>query len=122
MPMPHPLPDPLVELVAQRFRVIGEPMRIRLLDRLRGGEQSVAQLVAATGASQQNVSKHLGVLHQAGIVSRRKEGNRVVYAIADESIFALCEIVCGGLAQQVAELAQLLEPAVGAGSESEVAR
>jgi DNA-binding transcriptional ArsR family regulator len=120
MPIPHPLPDPLVELVAQRFRVIGEPMRIRLLDRLRGGEQSVGQLVEATGASQQNVSKHLGVLHQAGIVSRRKVGNRVVYDIADESIFALCETVCGGLAQQVAELAQLLEPAVGATSEPEV--
>ena len=120
MPIPHPLPEPLVELVAQRFRLIGEPMRIRLLDRLRGGEQSVARLVAATGASQQNVSKHLGVLHQAGIVSRRKEGNRVVYAIADETIFALCEAVCGGLAQQVAELAQLLEPAVGAASDSEV--
>ena len=60
-------------------------------------------------ATQQNVSKHLGVLHQAGIVSRRKDGNRVIYAIADDSVFALCETVCGGLARQVAEIAQLLE-------------
>jgi DNA-binding transcriptional ArsR family regulator len=109
MPIPHPLPDPLVELVAQRFRVIGEPMRIRLLDRLRDGELSVGELVDALGSTQQNVSKHLGVLHGAGIVSRRKDGNRVVYAIADQSVFELCETVCGGLQQQVAELAQLLE-------------
>jgi DNA-binding transcriptional ArsR family regulator len=111
MPVPHPLPDALVELVAQRFRLIGEPMRIRLLDRLRFAELSVGELADALGASQQNVSKHLGVLHQAGIVGRHKEGNRVVYAIADASVFALCETVCGGLQQQVAELAQLLEGA-----------
>ena len=109
MPIPHPLPEPLVELVAQRFRLIGEPMRIRLLDRLRDDEQSVGDLADALGASQQNVSKHLGILHQAGIVGRRKEGNRVVYAIVDESVFALCEMVCGGLQQQVDELAQILE-------------
>lgn len=109
MPTPHPLPEALVQLVAQRFRVIGEPMRIRLLDRLRDGEQSVNELAEALAASQQNVSKHLGVLHQAGIVGRRKDGNRVVYAITDETVFALCEMVCGGLQQQVAELAQLLD-------------
>jgi DNA-binding transcriptional ArsR family regulator len=109
MPIPHPLPEPLVELVAQRFRLIGEPMRIRLLDRLRSDELSVGELAEALGASQQNISKHLTSLHQAGIVARRKEGNRVVYSIADESIFALCEIVCGGLQSQLAELAELLE-------------
>jgi DNA-binding transcriptional ArsR family regulator len=109
MPIPHPLPEPLVELVAQRFRLIGEPMRIRLLDRLRSDELSVGELADALGASQQNISKHLTSLHQAGIVARRKEGNRVVYSIADESIFALCEIVCGGLQSQLAELAELLE-------------
>jgi DNA-binding transcriptional ArsR family regulator len=112
MPIPHPLPDPLVELVAARFRVMGEPMRIRLLDRLREDEQGVGELAEGLGASQQNVSKHLAVLYQAGIVSRRKEGNRVVYAIADPSIFALCEMVCGGLQQQAAELSQLLEEPV----------
>ena len=112
----HPLPDELVELIARRFRVIGEPMRIRLLDRLRSGELSVAELSAAVAASQQNVSKHLGVLHEAGIVSRRKDGNRVLYAIADEAVFALCEAVCGALAAQVAELAELLGEAVGVSS------
>ena len=108
MLVPHPLTEPLVELVAQRFRLMGEPMRIRLLDRLRSEELSVGELADALGASQQNVSKHLTSLHQAGILARRKEGNRVVYAIGDESVFALCEIVCGGLQSQLAELAALL--------------
>jgi DNA-binding transcriptional ArsR family regulator len=111
--VPHPLPDPLVELVAQRFRMIGEPMRIRLLDRLRDGEASVGELAEALGSSQQNVSKHLGVLHQAGIVGRRKDGTRVVYEIADASVFRLCEIVCGGLQQQASELVQILDVSSG---------
>ncbi len=116
MDVPHPLPDDLAELVARRFRVIGESMRIRLLDQLRDGERSVGDLADVLGATQQNVSKHLGVLHQAGIVSRRKDGNRVLYAIADDSVFALCETVCGGLARQVAEIAQLLEAPPTTGS------
>ena len=74
--LPHPLPDALVELIARRFRVLGEPMRIRLLDRLRDGEATVQELTEALGASQQNVSKHLGVLLDAGIVGRRKDGTR----------------------------------------------
>lgn len=111
MALPSPLPDPLVELIAQRFRVIGEPMRIKLLDRLREGAATVGELQEAVGASQQNVSKHLGVLHQAGIVSRTKEGTAVRYAIADESVFALCELVCGGLRAQLAEVQQLLDAA-----------
>ncbi len=104
MDLPHPLPEPLVELIAQRFRVIGDPLRIRLLDRLREGSATVGELVEAIGSSQQNVSKHLGVLHAASIVSRTKEGTAVRYAVADHSVFELCELVCGGLRQQVTEL------------------
>ncbi|MGA7436056.1 MAG: metalloregulator ArsR/SmtB family transcription factor, partial [Solirubrobacterales bacterium] len=103
-----PLPEPLVEMISQRFRVIGEPMRIRLLDTLRDGDKTVTELVEALDASQQNVSRHLGVLHQAGIVGRRKDGNFVRYSITDESIFAICEMVCGGLRDQVEELDQIL--------------
>jgi len=108
MDIPHPLPDPLIELIAHRFRVIGEPTRIKVLDALRDGELTVGELVDGLGASQQNVSKHLGVLHQAGIVSRRKEGTFVRYAIADDTVFVLCEHVCGGLRQQADELDQIL--------------
>ncbi len=107
-PIPHPLPEALVELIAQRFRVIGEPTRIRLLDALRDGPLTINQLTEALGASQQNVSKHVGVLAQAGIVARKKDGNRVRCSIADDTIFELCELVCGGLRQQVAELDQML--------------
>lgn len=109
MAAPHPLPEPLIELIAQRFRVIGEPMRIRLLDRLRDGSATVGELADAVAGTQQNVSKHLGVLHQAGIVSRVKEGNAVRYAIGDDTVFALCDLVCGGLREQLAELDAALQ-------------
>lgn len=102
--LPHPLPDGLVELIARRFRVIGEPMRIRILDQLRSGDATVQELTDATGASQQNVSKHLGVLLEAGIVSRRKRGTAAIYAIADDGVFVLCEAVCGSIQRQLAEL------------------
>ncbi len=97
----HPLPDPLVDLIAERFRVIGEPMRIKLLDRLRDGPATVQELTEATGATQPNVSKHLTVLHRAGIVAREKDGIYVRYAIADDSVFELCDQVCGGLRRQL---------------------
>ena len=104
MAAPHPLSEPLVELIAHRFRLIGEPMRIRILDHLRDGPATVGQLREALGTTQQNVSKHLGVLHQAGIVRREKRGNHAVYSIADASVFELCEQVCGGLRRRIAEL------------------
>ena len=103
-PVPHPLPEPLIELVAQRFRVLGEPMRIKLLDRLREGDATVGELQEALGASQQNVSKHLGVLHAAGMVSRAKDGNHTRYSITDPSVFDLCDQVCGGVRRQLQEL------------------
>lgn len=106
--VPHPLPDPLVELIAQRFRVLGEPMRIRLLDRLRDGDATVGELQEAVAASQQNVSRHLSVLLQAGMVSRTKHGTSVRYAIADHGVFELCEHVCGGLRRQLATLDTLV--------------
>jgi DNA-binding transcriptional ArsR family regulator len=98
-------------LIARRFRVLGEPMRIRLLDRLRDGEATVRELTDALDASQQNVSKHLQVLLEAGIVGRRKKGNHAYYAIVDEGVFALCEQVCGSLERQLAELHALVEGA-----------
>ncbi|HVP02797.1 MAG TPA: metalloregulator ArsR/SmtB family transcription factor [Solirubrobacteraceae bacterium] len=114
MDTPHPLPDPLVELIAQRFRVLGEPMRIRLLDALREGDCTVGTLTERLGASQQNVSKHLAVLHQAGIVRRTKQGTFVHYAIADDSVFGLCDEVCGGLRHQADRLDHILAGEVAA--------
>ena len=106
---PHPLPPALVELIAKRFRVLGEPLRITLLDRLRDGDATVGELQEATGASQQNVSKHLGVLLDAGIVRRTKRGTSSIYSIADDGVFDLCEQVCGGLRRQLDDLDAILQ-------------
>ena len=108
MPLPHTLPDDLVELIARRFRVLGEPMRIKLLDRLREGEATVNELAEALDASQQNVSKHLAVLTEVGILGRRKEGTHVYYRIVDEGVFALCDQVCGSVQQQLLALNELV--------------
>jgi DNA-binding transcriptional ArsR family regulator len=107
MPTSHPLPEPVVELVASRFRALGDPLRIRLVEQLMEGEASVRELVAATGAGQQNVSKHLGVLLHAGIVGRRKQGTFVYYSLVDGTVRDLCEQVCGSLERQHMELAAL---------------
>ena len=108
--VPHPLPEPLIELVAQRFRVLGEPMRIKLLDRLREDDATVRELQEALGASQQNISKHLGILHAAGMVARTKEGNHARYSISDPSVFDLCDQVCGGVRRQLDDLEAILQP------------
>ena len=109
MELPRPVPPELAELIAQRLRVIGDPTRIRILDLLREGPLSVGHLTERLDTTQQNVSKHLGVLLQAGIVSRRKEGTSSYYAVADEGVFALCEQVCGGLQAPLADLTALVE-------------
>ena len=108
MTLPHPLPDDLAELVARRFRALSEPLRIRILDLLRDGELSVNALATRLDAGQQNVSKHLAVLVDSGMLSRRKEGIHVYYAIADEGVLALCEQVCGALQAQFAALSALV--------------
>ena len=108
MNLPHPLPDELVELIARRFRAMSDPLRIRLLDTLREREATVSELAETVGASQQNVSKHLALLADAGILGRRKDGTRVYYAIADEQVLGLCEDVCGSVQAQLATLAALV--------------
>lgn len=91
------LSDKTLEMVAERFRLLGDPLRLRLLHLLAEGEQSVSGLVAATGAAQGNLSKHLQLLLRAGLVRRRKEGLWVHYSLADGRVFELCDVVCGSL-------------------------
>jgi len=107
----HPLPDDLVELIADRFRALAEPTRIKLLDRLREGEASVLELTALVGTTQQNVSKHLNLLQDAGIVIRRKQGNFAYYRVSDETVYGLCEVVCGSLQNRFDALRRITKPA-----------
>jgi ArsR family transcriptional regulator len=86
--------------------MLAEPMRLRLLNELRDSEKTVTALVEATGAGQANVSKHLSLMADAGMVGRRKEGLNVFYFIADESLFELCDLVCGRLQRELAEKAR----------------
>lgn len=92
-----------LDLVAQRFAVLSEPMRLRLIHALFAGEKSVNALVREIGCTQANVSRHMQTLTQAHLLARRKEGLQVFYSIADPSIFKLCELVCGSLEKQFAK-------------------
>lgn len=104
-----PLPPEAVDLVAARFRTLGEPVRIRILQLLQGGEQNVTTLVSGVGSTQPNVSKHLRILQDAGLVARRQEGNSVYYSIADPSVFDLCDAVCNSVGARLTRHASLGE-------------
>ena len=86
--------DKMLELIARRFRTLGEPLRLRILQELEAGEVSVGDLVDALDGNQPNISKHLQILFDAGLVSRRREGTSIYYAISDPMIFKLCALVC----------------------------
>lgn len=91
--------DPeLVPVVAARFRALGEPGRLEILQQLLAGEQSVSTLVEATGRSQPNVSQHLAQLLKAGLVEARREGSRVFYKVVDPYLTRICDAVCQSLA------------------------
>ena len=92
-----PLTDAACEEVASRFRALGEPMRLRMLQRLFRGPASVGEILETVGGTQANVSKHLAVLHGSSLVDRRKDGTRTVYSIADPTLLKICSIVCEGV-------------------------
>ena len=104
----RPMTEEAHTLVARRFAVLSEPMRLRLLHALFDGEKPVNTLVEATSGTQANISRHLQTLADAGLLKRRKEGLQVFYSIADPSIFQLCELVCGSLEKQHAARAETL--------------
>jgi DNA-binding transcriptional ArsR family regulator len=90
--------DAVLTQVAAYFQVLAEPMRLKILNLLRSGDRTVGQVVEALEGNQANVSKHLRILLDAGIVSRRTEGTSAIYGITDPAIFDLCDIVCDRLA------------------------
>ena len=106
------LSDAALEMIAERFKLLAEPMRLKILHSLWEGELTVGEIVSITRSSQANVSKHLGILQLAGLVRRRKEGLNVYYEIADEMVFALCEVVCNSLHDRLVAQMDELNPAL----------
>ncbi|MEY3299535.1 MAG: hypothetical protein RLZZ597_2795 [Cyanobacteriota bacterium] len=106
MTVVDPVPPEVVQQVAEYFSVLSEPMRLRILNLLRDDEKCVQELVDATQTSQANVSKHLKVMLQAGILSRRTEGTSAYYRVSDELIFDLCGMVCDRIASRIEEQAK----------------
>ena len=90
----------MLDLVARRFRTLGEPYRLRILQELELGERSVGEMVAALEGNQPNVSKHLQILFDAGLIGRRREGTSILYAISDPMVFKLCAVVCSSEAEK----------------------
>lgn len=102
----------MLEHVAGRFRVLGDARRLAILrELLQSEELSVGELVSRLDTTQANVSKHLGVLLQAGIVTRRASGTSAYYSVTDPSLGALCDLVCNRLREQSAEHARILSSA-----------
>jgi DNA-binding transcriptional ArsR family regulator len=111
MSVPHPLPPDVAGMLADRFRLLAEPTRLRLLDLLRDGERPVGALADEMGCTQANVSKHLALLADGGLVVRRKQGLHCYYAVSDPTVFALCETVCDGLRRHLDARAGSFHPA-----------
>lgn len=103
----EPTPE-LLGMVASRFRALAEPARLAVLHALEAGPCSVTGLVARTGLGQANLSKHLQQLHAAGFVSRARRGAYVHYALADERVLQLCELMCGRLEEDLGAAHDLL--------------
>jgi DNA-binding transcriptional ArsR family regulator len=98
-----PQSDKMIELVARRFRMLGEPYRLRLLQVLEAGDKTVGELVMALDGNQPNVSKHLQMLHDSGLLGRRRKGTSIHYSIADPMVFKLCALVCRSTAEKAKE-------------------
>jgi DNA-binding transcriptional ArsR family regulator len=95
------IPDELLELTARKFQMLGDPTRLAILKVLMEGERSVGQVVEETGRGQANVSKHLKMLAESGLISRRKEGLQVFYRVGDPLVEKLCQLVCASILRQV---------------------
>ncbi len=93
-------PDTL-QLVADFFKVLSESSRLQIVRSLKQGQKNVSEIIEATGLGQANVSKHLKILAQAGVVSRQQQGVCVYYKIANSFVFELCELVCDSLSVQI---------------------
>lgn len=94
----------MIELVARRFQILGEPCRLRILQTLEDGAMTVNQIVDKLDGNQPNISKHLQILFDAGLVARERSGNSIYYSIADPIVFKLCELVCRSTVRHAAHV------------------
>jgi DNA-binding transcriptional ArsR family regulator len=100
------LPPEALSQVAAYFQALSEPTRLQILNLLRSGERNVGELAQACGYTSANISRHLSLLMQHGLVARESRGTAVYYRIADDSVYALCDLVCGSIARQFERSAQ----------------
>lgn len=98
------LSRPALEIVAARFRALSDTSRLQILQNMFNGERSVQELCEITSMSQANVSKHLSVLAEQGIVQKRRQGLFVYYSISDSTIYELCDIVCGAVGKRYGQV------------------
>lgn len=94
------LPPEALQQVATYFQTLAEPTRLRILNFLRQGEHNVGELAQLCGCTAANISRHLSLLTQQGLAARESRGTSVYYRIADPSVYALCDLVCGNIARQ----------------------
>ncbi len=99
--------DQVLEALARYFRALSEPLRLKILDSLREEPMNVGQITQRLGCSQANVSKHLSVLMEAGLVEREAQGTTAWYRFADPEVYELCDLVCGQVGRRLASGAQL---------------
>lgn len=116
------LPPEALEQVAAYFQALSEPTRLQILNLLRSGERNVGDLAQLTGYTSANISRHLGLLMQRGLVQREARGTAVYYRIADESVYALCDLVCGSIARAHQRSARKGQVFVGAARATTPAR
>jgi ArsR family transcriptional regulator len=101
------VPTALVEQAAERFRLLSDPTRLRLLNELDDNDElGVGELAERAGVGISNTSKHLHQLERQGIVAKRRSGTTILYRIADPTLAELCDLVCSGLRRRFAALAQ----------------
>ena len=103
-----PLTPEVLALIAARLKALAEPARLQILNALRKGERTVTELGDATGLGQANLSQHLRILHTLGFVERRKEGLFVYYALVDDSVFVICDVMCDRLGEEAKARRRLL--------------
>ena len=110
----------MLDSVARRFRALGEPQRLRILQMLENVSKNVSDVAEGLGASQPNVSRHLRALFEAGPITRRRSGTSTVYSVLDPLVFKLCGLVCDGLVQRArADLEEIATAGVAPAAQGE---